>query len=143
MNTHHYHIDEAAIRLPAGFRDSTINVFEWVEDTGSVVLTIQREEREDDTRFEELVARSTAPYPDLFSAYAEEEPMDLAMDVPAISRPFRTRNDHGVAYHHQVFLDLGSTILLLTAAGKAASRERIDELLQEALMSLQPREPWA
>lgn len=135
-----YHLDEAAIRLPKGFRDATVNAFEWVDSTGPIALTIQRDKRDPSTPFEELVGRITNEYPRLFAAYAEEEPMEVALEVPAISRRFRWRNERGVVYHHQIFLDLGPTVLLMTAAGKAASLERIDSLLHEALSNLQLRE---
>lgn len=140
MNAYVYHLDEGAIRLPPGFRDASVNVFEWIEKTGPVALTIQREKREPDTRFEELFQKITAPYPKLFTAYAEEDPMEIAMDVPVLSKRFRWRQERGVVYHHQAFLDVGPTVMLLTAAGQAAARDRVDEVLHEALSGLQLRE---
>lgn len=139
MNEYHYHIDEGALELVPGFRDATVNVFEWVLDTGRCTLMIQRELKGDRT-LAKMVELTTAPYAKSFPAYAEEEPAELVMDVEAVSRRFRWRNEKGVQYHHQAFLDLGRQMLLLTASGSARAQEQVDEILMTALNGLRFRE---
>lgn len=140
MITYPYHIDEGVLTLPAGFRDATVNVFEWHEKEGRIALMVQRERLEDPGQFETQVVKVTEPYPKLFAAYAEEEPMAVDLDVPVVSKRFRWRNETGVLYHHQIFLLVDRTMLLLTVAGNATSRDRADEILREALAGFALRE---
>ena len=108
MSAYVYHLDEGALQLPAGFRDATINVFEWADANGRLVLTIQREKLGEQGTFAELVDKITAPYPKLFASYEEEEPMEIAMDVPVVSKRFRWRQPQGVLYHRSSFPRFGS-----------------------------------
>ncbi len=140
MSSYTYHIDEGALQLPSGFRDASVNAFEWVHESGPITLTVQRERRDPNSPFEAFFHKITQPYPKLFTAYAEEEPMEMAMDVPVLGKRFRWRAEEGVMYNHQVLLDLGSSVILLTAGGRAASRGRIDEVMHGALSGLRLRE---
>ncbi len=143
MNSYVYHMDEGVLSLPPGFRDATVHAFEWVGSEGRIALAVQRERRPPERTFEEMVRLVTAPYPKKFAAYAEEEPVPIALELPAIGKRFRWRHEAGVAYHHQVFIDLDETLLLLTASGQASSRERVDATLHEALGGLLLRERGA
>jgi hypothetical protein len=135
-----YHIDEGALELPAEFIDASVNVFEWIGKSGRMNVTIQRQRCEHNQTFEQLVHEATSSYPKLFTNYAEEEPMDIAMDVPVLSKRFRWRQDTGVSYHHQVFLNLNTVVMTITATGSAAGREEVDASLDRVLRSLQFRE---
>lgn len=140
MNDYIYHLDEAALRLRQGFRDATVHAFEWSEAHGRLALTIQRERRDDAETFAAAIARVTTPYPRLFAAFEQEEPVEVSMPVAGESRRFRWCHADGVVYHHQVFLDLGATMLVLTATGPAALRDEIDALLHDTLAGMQLRE---
>ncbi len=140
MSAYTYHLDEGAIQLPDGFHDASINVFEWTGNSGRITLTMQREKYVENQTFEELVHRATSSYAKVFANYAEEDPMEIAMDVPTLSKRFRWRQDTGVSYHHQVFLDLRPKVLVITVTGAAAGREQVDQILHDTLRSLQLRE---
>jgi hypothetical protein len=66
--------------------------------------------------------------------------MELALDFPATSRRFRWRDQGGVNYNHQVFIDLEDSVLLIMSGGRASMMDRIDEILHEALSGLRLRE---
>lgn len=140
MSHYVYHFDEGVITLPEGFRDASVQLFEWTLPDGRCTLTIQREARTGTSTFEELVAQVTETYPKQFPGFSEEDPMELALDLPATSRRFRWRNEGGVSYHHQVFVDLESTLLLITCSGHARLRDDVDRVLHEALSGLRLRE---
>ncbi len=140
MSAYTYHLDEGVLSLPTGFRDVTINVFEWVDATGRCTLTVQREQRRAELTFDQMVALTTESYPKKFAAYAAEDPMDIALDVPAVSKRFRWHSKFGVSYNHQVFIDLDTSLLLITASGDAALMERVDDVLHQVLSGFRLRE---
>jgi len=135
-----YHVDEGVLSLPDGFTDQTLNMFKWVFPEGECSLAIQRERIPANKSFAELVKLVTDPYPKQFPSYTEEPTMEIAFDLPTATRRFRWRKDSAVSYHHQVFVDLEGSLLLLTASGQARLREKVDDVLHEALSGLRLRE---
>ncbi len=140
MDEYQYHIDEGSLSLPADFRDASVNVFEWMSPEGICTLTVQREKKHGRS-FEKMIEQTTAPYAKSFPAFAEEEPLAFELEVPTVGRRFRWRNEKGVQYHHQAFVDLGDSMLVLTAGGSARTAERVDEVLLQALNGMRLREP--
>jgi hypothetical protein len=141
MNLHDYHLDECVLPLPVGFRDASVQVFEWTLDDGEQLsLLIQREPRTEGRMLEDSVRTVTRSYPQKFMAYHEEEPMVLGTDLRCVSKRFRWRHESGVLYHHQLFLELDSCVMLLTASCKATHRDEADVLLLRALEGMQLRE---
>ncbi|MCA9617519.1 MAG: DcrB-related protein [Myxococcales bacterium] len=140
MTSYVYHLDEGIVTLPPGFKDATINVFEWQDAKGRHTLTVQRERRLPNLTFDDMVARIVAIYPQKFTAFAEEPPMEIALELPAVSKRFRWRNQDGVVYNHQIFVDLEDTFMIFTASAKANIRERADDALHDALSGLRLRE---
>lgn len=135
-----YHMDEGVLTLPEGFTDATVHAFTWATSHGGISLAVQREAAKSGRTFEQTVLEVTKPYATQLAAYAEEEPMEITLDRPAVSKRFRWHHESGVVYHHQVFVDLEGSVLLFTCAGEAAARDRVDDILHEALSGLRLRE---
>ncbi len=135
-----YHVDEGVLSLPEGFTDHTIHMFKWVFPEGECNLAVQRERIPADKTFADMVKLVTDPYPKKFPSYSEEPPMEVALEWPTATRRFRWRKESAVSYHHQIFIDLEGTLLLLTASGQARLRDKVDELLHETLSGMRLRE---
>ena len=140
MSEYVYHMDECAFALPSDFVDNTLHNFEWVGPEGRRALMVQRQKPERDEDFATLVARITQAYPQVFASYVEEDGDTVDVGAPAVSKRFRWRHTTGVFYHHQVFIDVGDTVLAVTASGKASARDDIDGILATALRGFQLRE---
>ena len=135
-----YHLDEGVITLPEGFTDHTLHMFKWVFPEGECSLAVQRERLPADKTFEEMVKLVTDPYPKQFPSYTEEPVVPVVLDLPHTTRRFRWRKEAAVSYHHQIFIDLAGSMLLITASGQARLRERVDEVLHETLSGLRLRQ---
>jgi hypothetical protein len=148
MSLHIYLMDDCTIHVPPGFRDRTSHQLEWKTREGdTIALVIQREPPSvgaaeapaiDLPRY---VAAQTRDYPARFAGFhlERDETRDHDSGFPMCRKAFRWRKDQDVLYHHQAFVLVGDTIVILTAAAKAAHREPVDTLLDDALQSFAAR----
>ena len=158
MSARIYYMDDCKIGVPAGFRDRTVNVLEWdTEDGEKVGLVIQREPVPDlgvagasgasgeagapAAVLSAYVAAQTQEYPAQFAGYHLERDEVAAAGVPfeIQRRAFRWKHEQHVLYHHQAFLLVGSTFIVLSGSGKARHREAIDRLLDQILADFHAR----
>jgi len=145
MSLHAYLMDDCTIHVPSGFRDRTQHTLEWQTGEGdAIALVIQREPVPGAPAAFDLqryTAAQTRDYPRSFAGFHLERDETRGDDggFPMCRKAFRWHKDQDVLYHHQAFILLGDTLVVLTAAAKAAHRELVDALLDDALQSFAAR----
>lgn len=145
MTRHHYLMDDCSMLVPEGFRDLTSHTLSWPMPDGSMAaLVVQRETRPGGPpELSSFVEDQTRDYPLRFSGFLLEtnEVASGEAAFPMHRKAFRWHSDPDVLYHHQAFILVDATIVVITAAAKAAHRDAIDALLGEVLESFGVRAP--
>jgi len=144
MSAGAYWMDDCTIQVPPGYRDRTSHTLEWKTPEGdAVALIIQRDLLPPGAPadLQRYVAGQTADYPARFAGFHLEldEASDSDAAFPMRRKAFRWCKDQDVLYHHQAFVLAGDRIIVLTAAAKAAHRESVDALIDDALRSFAAR----
>jgi hypothetical protein len=154
MSMRTYYMDDCTIPIPSGFQDGTVNTLEWSMEGGDrIALLVQRDRLpratpDDDTGTDALdryVDRQTRGYPARFTGFHLERD-DAAISEGGLAmrrKVFRWRHEQGVLYHHQIFVAVGDTVVVLTGSAKARHREAVDGLIGEAIGGLRIREEGA
>jgi hypothetical protein len=139
-----YFTSDAAFTLPDGLTDRTVNILEWtVERTSDrLTLLLQREKVTPAVSLEDFVSKHTRSYAGEFEAYHLEQQVARESDLAeAVHLTFRFKKQHMVLYTHQAFVHVGPLILVFTASAKATHRDRVDELVDAVMRTLEIREP--
>jgi hypothetical protein len=140
MLAYTYHTDDLVLRVPAGFRDHTIQTLEWQVDGGRVALAVQRERLGAAETLDGVYEKATRGYPkQLFAYRLDGEDMVILHGIAARTARFRWKHQGNVLYHHQAFLVAGGTAFVLTASGPVGAAARIDELIRDTLAGLRLR----
>jgi hypothetical protein len=93
--------------------------------------------------FDRYVADQTRVYPTQFSGFTLERD-EAAVGGAAFEmrrKVFRWRYEQDVLYHNQVFVLLGSDVLVMTGSAKARHRDAVDEVVDGAVAALRMRGP--
>lgn len=140
-----YRMDDCVVPVPAGFTDRSVHVLEWRLEgsTDKLALVVQREIVPVGTSLEGYVAKEVKAYPGKFLGYKLDR--DDAHDgnwpgSQVIHKGFRYRQDAEVLYTHQAFTLAGKQLIVLTGTAKAAFKSTVDEIVDEAVNGLKPRE---
>jgi hypothetical protein len=146
MSDHTYYMDDCTLAVPAGFVDRTMNALEWPLEGGDRLgLVVQRErlppDPADPAALDRYVAAQVKAYPAQFAGFhlERDEAADSDSAYDLRRKTFRWRHEQGVLYHHQIFVRVGASVLVLTATAKARHREAVDRLVDEALAGLRAR----
>ncbi len=134
-----FHIDEGALVLPDGAVDRSMNLLEWKIDGDPVQLTVQRDTHADRLSPAKLLAVTTSEYERRFPLFQSETAPALEIACDHAVAAFTWKKDHQAVYQAQVFIELGSRVLVLTASGRAKHRDAIVALIQGAVESMTVR----
>ncbi len=152
MTAQTYYMDDCTFVVPAGFRDHTVNALDWpTEDGGRVALVVQRQALPHPAEdvaprpgaLERFVEAQTRDYGTRFEGFHKdrEEVTSGESGLEMRRLAFRWRHEREVLYHHQAFVLVGWTVLVLSCTGKARHSESVDRLMNEVLAELRVRNP--
>lgn len=134
--TVYFQMDDVAIALPDGATDRTTNILEWKIDGEPVQLTVQRDTHKARLPPSKLMAATTAEYERRFPLFRAEEPPPLQVELDHAVAAFTWKKDHQAIYQLQVFVELGTRVLVLTASGRTKHKDPIVALMQGAVESM-------
>lgn len=139
-----YHMDDCVIAIPAGSKDSSMNMLEWELEGGQrMSLVVQRGGPLGAVTPEEFVESETKAYPTAFEGYRVER--EAFEDGPWSGvvfhhKVFRWKKDADVFFNHQVFVFDGGKVILFTASARARHRDDVERLIETVLGELRFRE---
>lgn len=140
MSRYPFHVDEAALDVPAGFIDRSVNVLEWtIEGDERLVLVIERAPAVES--LDACVESHVGSYPSRYAGYKLLEVHHAEVDgMRVIELEIRSRTDAGVMHHHQAFIEMSWGALILSATTKFAFAAQCEALVDGVLDTLRVRD---
>lgn len=132
----YFHMDDVAIALPEGGVDMSTNLLEWKVDGDTVQLTVQRDTKANRLSPARLLNATGAEYERRFPLFQAEPPPAFALHLDHAATAFTWKKDHKAVYQVQVFVEVGSRVMVFTATGRTKHRPLIADLMQRAIESI-------
>ena len=99
-------------------------------------LTVQRDTHASRLPPAKLLAATTAEYERRCPLFQVEKPPALEVNLDHAVAAFTWKKEHRAIYQLQVFVELGTRVLVFTASGRTKHREAIVALIQGAVESM-------
>jgi hypothetical protein len=140
MSAHQFHTDELVMDVPEGFADDTANMLEWPAEGGGIALMIRRRVIVAPATFDSMAKTYTTELKARLSAYRDETPPELRVQVPHKTVCFRFQEHGRVAYQVHLLIEQRGRVMFIIWGGPARHREMVDALAKQSFESIMIRD---